>query len=132
MSAGIEKIRLIDGLGQIHQLDEAHEPELFSAARVNLGCLGVVTEITFGCVEAFDLEECLELVDFDTAQPLKGSLHKSDRSIPVTMPDGELLSGMYSAVSNTSPVYSTGVGISTGLRHGGVIFETRTAFQLTL
>jgi FAD-linked oxidoreductase len=67
LSTSIEKIRLIDGLGKIHELDAEQEPELFSAARVNLGCLGVVTEITFRCVEAFNLEECLELVDFDTA-----------------------------------------------------------------
>ncbi|MEJ2220741.1 MAG: D-arabinono-1,4-lactone oxidase [Desulfobacterales bacterium] len=67
LSAGIDRIRLIDGTGEIHELDAAQEPELFSAARVNLGCLGVVTELTFNCVEAYDLEECLELVDFDTA-----------------------------------------------------------------
>lgn len=67
LSTRIDRMRLIDGLGEIHELDAAHEPELFSAARVHLGCLGVVTEITFRCVEAFDLEECLELVDFDTA-----------------------------------------------------------------
>lgn len=67
LSTSIDKIRLIDGLGKIHELDAEHEPDLFSAARVNLGCLGVVTEITFRCVEAFDLEECLELVEFDTA-----------------------------------------------------------------
>jgi len=67
LSSYIEKIRLVDGLGKIHELDAAHEPELFSAARVNLGCLGVVSEITFRCREAFDLEERLELVDFDTA-----------------------------------------------------------------
>jgi len=66
LSTAIEKIRLIDGLGEVHELDADHEPEFFSAARVNLGCLGVVTEITFGCVESFDLEERLELVGFDT------------------------------------------------------------------
>ncbi|CAB1064321.1 hypothetical protein D1BOALGB6SA_9113 [Olavius sp. associated proteobacterium Delta 1] len=67
LSTRIQKIRLIDGLGNIHELDAETDPELFSAARVNLGCLGVITEITFECVEAFDLEECLELVNFDTA-----------------------------------------------------------------
>jgi len=79
LSTSIDKIRLIDGLGQIHELDEAHEPELFSAVRVNLGCLGVVIEITFRCVEAFDLEECLELVDFDTTlADLDGYLTSND------------------------------------------------------
>jgi L-gulonolactone oxidase len=67
LSSYIEKIRLVDGLGEVHELDIKNEPELFSAARVNLGCLGVVTEITFRCREAFDLEERLELVDFDSA-----------------------------------------------------------------
>jgi L-gulonolactone oxidase len=66
LSTAIDRIRLVDGKGEIHELDARHEPELFSAARVNLGCLGVVTEVTFRCVEAYDLEECLELVDFDT------------------------------------------------------------------
>jgi len=67
LSSCIEKIRLVDGLGRCHELDADNEPELFSSARVNLGCLGVVTEITFRCREAFDLEERLVLVDFDTA-----------------------------------------------------------------
>jgi L-gulonolactone oxidase len=57
----------VDGHGEIHDLAVDREPELFAAARVNLGCLGAVTEITFRCVEAFDLEEQLELVEFDTA-----------------------------------------------------------------
>jgi L-gulonolactone oxidase len=66
LSTYIERLRLIDGLGRVHELDARQDPELFSAARVNLGCLGVVTEITLGCVEAFDLEERLDLVNFDT------------------------------------------------------------------
>ena len=67
LSTRIEKMRLIDGRGGIHELATNNEPELFSAARVNLGCLGVVSEITFGCIDAFDVEERLELVDFDRA-----------------------------------------------------------------
>ena len=67
LSTCIEKIRMVDGLGQIRELDADNEPELFSAARVNLGCLGVVSEITFSCIEAFDIEEQLDLVEFDTA-----------------------------------------------------------------
>lgn len=65
LSTYIERMRLIDGQGELHELDKEREPELFSAARVNLGCLGVVTEITFRCVDAFDLEERLELMPFD-------------------------------------------------------------------
>ena len=66
----------------------------------------------------------LTLVDFKTGLTLDGLLNQYDRSITVTMPDGEVLYGMYSAISNATPVYETGVGISTGFRHGGVIFGT--------
>ena len=79
LSTGIDRIRLIDGTGEIHELDAAHEPELFAAARVNLGCLGVVTEITFNVVEAYDLEERLDLVDFDTTlADLDNTLNTND------------------------------------------------------
>jgi len=67
LSAHIEAMTLVDGLGEVHHLDATTEPDLFSAARVHLGCLGVVTDITFRCVPAFDLEERLEIVDFDKA-----------------------------------------------------------------
>lgn len=66
LSAHVQAIRLVDGRGDVHDLDETRDPELFSAARVNLGCLGVVTEITIRCVEAYDLEGRLELVAFDS------------------------------------------------------------------
>jgi L-gulonolactone oxidase len=66
LASSATHLRLVDGLGEVHELDESHEPELFSAARVHLGSLGVVTEVTFQCVDAFDLEERLELIDFDT------------------------------------------------------------------
>ncbi len=79
LSTAIEKMVLVHGLGQIRELDAQHEPELFSSARVNLGSLGVVTEITFNCVKAFDLEERLELLDFDTAlADLDGYLANND------------------------------------------------------
>ena len=65
LSSYVSALRLVDGTGAVHLLDAAHEPDLLAAARVNLGCLGVVTELELRCVEAFDLEERLELVDFD-------------------------------------------------------------------
>jgi len=67
LSAYLRHLRLVDGAGEVHELDAEREPELFSAARVNLGCLGLVTELTFDCVPAYDVEERLELVDFDRA-----------------------------------------------------------------
>ncbi len=65
LSAALRSMRLVDGTGAVRELSPEHEPELFRAARVHLGCLGAVTELTFHCVDAFDLEERLELIPFD-------------------------------------------------------------------
>ncbi|MCB0917587.1 MAG: FAD-binding protein [Actinobacteria bacterium] len=67
LSSFIEELELVDGLGRIRTLNRESEPELFSAARVNLGALGVITAVSLRCVPSFDLEERLELIDFDTA-----------------------------------------------------------------
>jgi len=67
LSTFIEEMQLVDGTGRIQTLSPSQEPELFSAARVHLGCLGVVTEITFKCIDTFNLEERREIVPFDRA-----------------------------------------------------------------
>ncbi len=66
LSAHVEALRLVDGRGEVHELGVDRYAELFRAACAHLGALGVVTEVTLRCVDAFDLEERLELVDFDT------------------------------------------------------------------
>ena len=68
----------------------------------------------------------ITLVDFQTGETLDGELNESARKITVTMPDGEILSGTYSAISNTAPVYETGVGVATG-SHRGSVFGTGIA-----
>lgn len=79
LSTFIEEMRLVDGAGRIRKLSRNQEPELFSVARVHLGCLGVVTEITFKCTDAFDLEERREIVPFDRAlADLEGYLAEND------------------------------------------------------
>ena len=79
LSTFIEEMRLVDGAGRVRKLSPSQEPELFSAAKVHLGCLGVITEITFKCTDAFDLEERREIVPFDRAlADLEGYLAKND------------------------------------------------------
>ena len=65
LSTFIEEIELVDGDGELRILNAENEPELFATARVHLGALGVVTSITFRCVEAYDLEEQLQVLPFD-------------------------------------------------------------------
>jgi FAD-linked oxidoreductase len=64
ISAAIVGVQLVTGDGEVLEIDESHE--WFGAARVTLGALGIVTELTLQCVPAFLLharEEPMALPD---------------------------------------------------------------------
>ena len=54
LAGQVKRLRLIDGTGRSHDLGPEHG-DLFQAARVNVGALGVVSEYTLGVVPAFRL-----------------------------------------------------------------------------
>ena len=55
MSASVVSVQLLTPSGELIEVTEESDPELFSATLVNLGCLGVVCELTLQAVPAFDL-----------------------------------------------------------------------------
>ena len=54
LSAQVAEVRLVDGRGEVRHLD-ASTPDLLRAARVSIGAVGVVTEVTLQCVPAYVL-----------------------------------------------------------------------------
>jgi len=58
-------LRLIAGDGSILECSAEKEPEVFSAARVGLGALGIISTVTLRCVKTFNLRalEVPERVD---------------------------------------------------------------------
>ena len=69
----------------------------------------------------------MSLTSFESGEALKGSYNELNRLVTVTMPNGEVLTGKYSAVSNATATFSNafivsgaasasalGTGISTG------------------
>jgi FAD/FMN-containing dehydrogenase len=48
-------IRIIDGNGQTHDLTREDSPELFYAAGVSMGLLGIITRVTIQCVDQFNI-----------------------------------------------------------------------------
>jgi len=58
-------IQLVDGRGDVVTVDETTDPDLLRVARVGLGALGIVTEVTLQCVPAFNLHarETIEPLD---------------------------------------------------------------------
>ncbi|WP_437999693.1 FAD-binding protein [Sorangium sp. So ce185] len=52
----ILKLRLIDGTGQIHEVSRDQDPDLFHAAGVSMGLLGVISSVTFQCVPTYNIK----------------------------------------------------------------------------
>jgi FAD-linked oxidoreductase len=55
ISAQVAELTLVRADGSTLQCSEDNDPELFQAARVSLGALGVIAEVTLRCVPAFTL-----------------------------------------------------------------------------
>lgn len=55
VSSAIVGLRIIDGLGEVHDVDAGTEPDVFAAARAALGALGLVSTVTLQLSPAFHL-----------------------------------------------------------------------------
>lgn len=57
-------VRLVTGTGQIISITD-QEPDRLNAARLSLGALGIITEVTLQCVPDYDLEFAAYWTKFD-------------------------------------------------------------------
>ncbi|MGQ5264409.1 D-arabinono-1,4-lactone oxidase [Micromonospora sp. ZYX-F-536] len=55
LSTFVEAITLVTGTGEVLRCSADEHPDVFAAARVSLGALGVLVEVTLRCVDAFVL-----------------------------------------------------------------------------
>ena len=51
----VASLRLVTGQGELLEIDPSHNPDLFNVARVGVGALGIVTQVTLNVVPAFRL-----------------------------------------------------------------------------
>ena len=70
----VEALELVTAAGEVLQLDGS-DPETLRAARVSLGALGVVTEVTLRCLPAYTLR------GVDAAEPLEAVLEALDERV---------------------------------------------------
>jgi L-gulonolactone oxidase len=75
LSAGIRALRIVLADGTVVECSPTRDPELFQAARLGLGALGVVTELTVAVVPAFLLHAV------ERPEPLLGLLEHVDEEI---------------------------------------------------
>ncbi len=80
-------MEIVDGHGEIVRCDETAEPDLLRVARVGLGALGIVTEVTIQCVPAFNLHahETVESFD-DVIADIDGFARSADHAEFFWMP----------------------------------------------
>lgn len=74
-------MRMLGGDGQWRYLSADATPELFAAAGVNLGLLGVITEVTLQAEALYDLEEHVYALPFDEALGQMLSLVKAHEHV---------------------------------------------------
>jgi L-gulonolactone oxidase len=65
IAAAITELELVAGTGEVVRCSASEEPEIFHAARVGLGALGVVTRCTLQCEPLFKLRAVEEPVSWD-------------------------------------------------------------------
>ena len=65
LSAQVAGLRLITAAGEPLECSEEVEPDLFRAARVGLGALGVITRVTLRCTPLYTLRRCDAPVPLD-------------------------------------------------------------------
>ncbi len=67
LASFVTALRIVTADGEAHDVSASREPDLFAAAKVGLGALGVVTRVTLRCEPAFRLEERLAPMRFADA-----------------------------------------------------------------
>ncbi|MFZ3128451.1 MAG: D-arabinono-1,4-lactone oxidase [Rhodoferax sp.] len=56
LHADVQALQLVTARGDLVECSKTRQPELFSAARVSLGCLGVITQATSTVLPAYSLQ----------------------------------------------------------------------------
>ncbi|HEV2076168.1 MAG TPA: D-arabinono-1,4-lactone oxidase [Thermoleophilaceae bacterium] len=75
LSARVEALRIVTAAGEAVEVSEATDPAGWRAARVSLGALGAVTELTLRCVPEFTIRR------LDEPRPLGETLDRFDELV---------------------------------------------------
>lgn len=91
IAASVSALTLVVGDGSVVRCSRDEEPELFHAARVGLGALGIISTVTIECVPAFNLHAVEKGRDIDEVLDDFGSLaHGADHFEFFWMPHSDV------------------------------------------
>lgn len=69
LSAMVVGLRLINASGELIRINASSNPELLDVARLNLGALGVVTEVEMSLVNAYRLSDSVSIESYGDLRP---------------------------------------------------------------
>ena len=80
ISTQVRAIRLVNGLGEIIVCSIEENVELFKAAQVSLGALGIITQITLQCMPSYKLKMVYEKSSLSEVLKTYQSINQSTRN----------------------------------------------------
>lgn len=78
LASHVRGLQLVTADGQLLDCSADQHPELFAAARVSLGALGIITEVTLQCEPAFVLQSVEAPADYDDLLEVLAKLEQRD------------------------------------------------------
>ncbi len=106
LSSGVRGVRLVLANGEVRTCSADADPELFRAAQLSLGALGVVTELTLDVRDAYRLEEKMWLEELDAVLDRIDELVDATRHFEFFyMPKGTRAACKSLAETGAEPVY---------------------------
>lgn len=100
----VTAMTIVTGTGEILNLSATENPDLFRAAQVSLGVLGVITKLTIKCLRAYNLEIKLAKSTFtETMNGLEG-LNNNNRNFEFyCFPFSEIVQHRITNITNKPP-----------------------------
>lgn len=83
VSSQVVNLKLINGMGELVSCSSTENPDIFKAACLSLGKIGLITEVTFRAVPKFQLKSVQEVINIDTLIEKFDSIWTSDEFIRV-------------------------------------------------
>jgi L-gulonolactone oxidase len=78
LATQVRGLELVTATGELVRSGPDHNAELFAAARISLGALGIITAVTLQCEPAFALHAVETPADYDDLLEVLGSLELKD------------------------------------------------------
>lgn len=110
MATGVTGMRIVDGRGDVEVIDGL-DPTLLGAARVSLGTLGVVTQMTLDCVDYYDVDYNVYVCDLARALDDVDTLTQENQRVLIWWPSLPLIPRDMALVvtKNDAPASPTGI-----------------------